>query len=82
MIPSACIFVSLTLIDDMVLYGAAPALFGFGALATCTYMKALGMQIPLWYSRQLFRYLTVGVFSFLTIGYLTLRRDWSMNETR
>lgn len=68
--------------DGMVLYGVAPALFGFGAMATSTYLKALGLQLPLWYSKQLFRYLVIGVFSLLTLGYLTLQRDWTMNETR
>ena len=43
LIPFGCFFASLTLIDQMVLYGVAPALLGFGILATCTFIQAKGL---------------------------------------
>ena len=39
-IPYACAFASLTLMDSMILYGVAPAIFGFGVLGTSTFFKA------------------------------------------
>jgi len=66
----------------MVLYGAAPAVIGFGILGTCTFIQAKGLQLPLWFSKQLFRYLVLSIFSFLFLGYCTVKREMNMNETR
>lgn len=42
-LPLGFFLTSLTLVDSMTLYGAVPALVGFGLLATCTYLQALGL---------------------------------------
>lgn len=75
-------FTSLTLVDSMTLYGAVPAVIGFGLLATCTYLQALGLQVPLWFSKQIYRYLILSIGVFLFMGYITLKRDMHMNEKR
>ena len=79
-VPCAFIFTSLELIDGMVLYGAAPALLGMGMLGTSVYLKALDLELPLWYSRQIFRLIVLSICGFLMLGYMTVRREWSVRE--
>lgn len=81
-IPMGCAFATLTLVDSMALYGAAPAMFGAGVLGTSAFMRAQGLEMPLWYGRKLFRYVTLTIFVMLTLGYLTVRRDMNLNENR
>ena len=71
---------SLTLIDQMALYGIVPALFGMGALVTSTYMSAKALQVPLWYSKQVTRISVVSLFIYLILGYLTFEREVKMND--
>ena len=73
---------SLTLIDSMALYGIVPALLGIGSLVTSTYMKAQGLQIPLWYSRKVTRIAVLSLFIYLLLGYLTFQREVQMNDNR
>ena len=66
----------------MVLYGAAPSILGLGILGTSIYLRTAGLELPLWYSRKVFRYIVLAIFTLLFIGYLHLQRDMQMNEKR
>ena len=77
-----CLFATLTMMDSMTIYGVVPALLGLGILATSVYFSAAGLAAPLWFSKKLFRYIVVSIFIYLLLGYLTLRRDLDMAESR
>ena len=77
-----CLFATLTLMDSMTYYGVVPALLGLGVLGTSAYLSAAGLAAPLWFSRKLFRYVVVSIFLYLLLGYLTVKRDLDMAESR
>ena len=70
------------MIDDMMLFGVAPTLVGFGFLGTSIYLKAKDLEVPMWLCRQLFRLIILGFFCHLTLAYTTLTRERKMNESR
>ena len=78
--PCACFFTSMTLIDGMALWGAAPGLIGMGILGTSVYLKALDLELPLWLGRQIFRLIVLGICGYLALGYWTIRREWNVRE--
>ena len=77
-----CLFATLTMMDSMTMYGVVPALLGLGSLGTSAYLSAQGLAAPLWFSKKLFRYIAVSIGLFLLLGYLTVRRDLEMAESR
>ena len=81
-LPFACIFTSLTMIDGMSLYALVPACLGYGLFGTSIYLKSLDLEMPLWMSKQLFRLIVLGIFGNLCLGYMILRRDWNMRDNR
>ena len=77
-----CLFATLTMLDSMAIYAVVPGLLGLGILATSVYYSAAGLACPLWLSKKLFRYIVVSIFLYLLLGYLTVRRDFDMAESR
>ena len=70
------------MMDSMTIYGVIPALLGLGVLGSSVYMSASGLAAPLWFSRKVFRYIAVSIFLYLLLGYLTVKRDLDMAESR
>ena len=64
----------------MVLWGVAPGVLGMGIIGTSIYFRSLELGVPLWFGRQLFRLIILGVFSNLMLGYCTMRRDMVVTE--
>lgn len=81
-IPFASLLVSLTLIDEMHLYGVVPAVLGLGSLMTSVYFRSQALQVPLWLSKKISRITIISIVVFLTLGYLTFMREVNLNDKR
>lgn len=73
--PWALTMASLTLMDSFNLFSVGPLILAYGLTVTSAYYKARRLELPLWFSRQLFRYSAVSILTLLLMGYCMLSRD-------
>ena len=80
--PIGLLFLSLTLIDDFVMYGVAPALLAYGLVWTNVYYRSSALQVPLWYSRQCTRFVMASILVTLLAGYSMVSREFQTIDSR
>jgi len=81
-VPFLLCFVSLELFDRFNLFSAVPMMIATGFHLTAVYQRARGLEVPLWYSKQVSRFSVLYVLAVLFMGYCMLSRNMQTNESR